>query len=125
VTDKEATMKPRIVNVEDVAFLKRSHGDGYACEIAPIGHEIDSRKLGFNVTVIPPGSDAAHQIVNDSSAALRYLAVSTMELPEVVESPDSGKVLVSAGTHPSRATSSETIRHITRLKNAVDYWDGE
>jgi len=163
-------MKSRIVNLEDVALHKRSHGDGFECEIAPVGTELDSRKLGFNVTVIPPGKKAfpyhahraneemffilegegsvridgaihkirrgdfislppgrasAHQIVNDSGTPLRYLAVSTMELPEVVEYPDSGKVSVTAGTHGGRPPSVDSIRHISRVKDAVDYWDGE
>ena len=163
-------MKSRIVNLENVSFLNRSHGEGFECQIAPVGLELDSKKLGFNVTVIPPGKrafpyhahrgneemffvlegegsiriagnthrirkgdfislppgrDSAHQIVNDSKAPLRFLAVSTMELPEVVEYPDSGKLGVSAGTHGGRPASEETIRHFTRLTDGVDYWEGE
>lgn len=74
---------------------------------------------------LPPGRASAHQIVNDSRAPLRYLAVSTMITPEVVEYPDSGKLAVSAGTPGSRATTPETIRHIARVKDAVDYLEGE
>jgi len=163
-------MKARIVNLETVTFQKRSHGDKYECRIAPVGVELDSRKLGFNVTVIPPGRrafpyhahrgneemffilegegsiriageihrvrkgdfislppgrDSAHQIVNDSKATLRYLAVSTMDLPEIVEYPDSGKVGAIAGSHRSRQTMPDSLHHFTRLKDAVDYWDGE
>jgi len=163
-------MKSRIVNLENVALHNRAHGDGFECEIAPVGLELDSRKLGFNVTTIPPGKRAfpyhahrgneemffilegtgsvridgsvhkirkggfislppgrgsAHQLINDSAAPLRYLAVSTMELPEVVEYPDSGKLAVTAGTHGGRPPSLDSIRHITRVKDGVDYWDGE
>ena len=163
-------MKSRIVNLENVSFLKRSHDEGFECQIAPVGGELESRKLGFNVTVIPPGKrafpyhahhgneemffilegegsiriagtvhkvrkgdfislppgrDSAHQIINDSKAPLRYLAVSTMELPEVVEYPDSGKLGVTAGTHGGRPPSEGSIRHFTRLKDGVDYWEGE
>ena len=74
---------------------------------------------------LPPGRDSAHQIINDSKAPLRFLAVSTMILPEVVEYPDSGKIVASAGTMGNRPSTPETIRHITRAKDAVDYWDGE
>ena len=163
-------MKARIVNLETVAFQTRSHGDMYECRIAPVGVELDSKRLGFNVTVIPPGKrafpyhahrgneemffilegegsvriagathkvrkgdfislppgrDSAHQIVNDSKAPLRYLAVSTMDLPEIVEYPDSGKVGAIAGSHRSRPTMPDSLHHFTRLKDAVDYWDGE
>jgi uncharacterized cupin superfamily protein len=164
-------MTSRIRNLEDVAFQKRSHGDRFECDIAPVGTEIGARMLGFNVTVIPPGKRAfpyhahraneemffvlegegsiriagethriragdfialppgrasAHQIVNDSRAPLRYLAVSTRQSPEVVEYPDSGKVAVMAGPPPGGGgPADDTLRHVSRLKDAVDYWDGE
>lgn len=163
-------MKSRIVNLENVTFVQRSHGEGFECRIAPVGLALDSRKLGFNVTVVPPGKrafpyhahrgneemffilegegsvridgavhpirkgdfislpsgrDSAHQIINDSKAPVRYLAVSTMELPDVVEYPDSGKLGVVAGTPGGRPASEESVRHFTRLKDGVDYWEGE
>ena len=163
-------MKSRIVNLGNVSFQKRAHGENFECEIAPLGAELDSKKLGFNVTVIPPGRrafpyhahrgneemffildgegsirvagathkirkgdfislppgrDSAHQIINDSKAPLRYLAVSTMELPEVVEYSDSGKLGVIAGSHGGRPASGDSVRHFTHLKDGVDYWEGE
>src|SRR5215510_7479014 len=128
-------MKSRIMHLEDVTPMERPHGDQYEARIAPVGAAIDSKMIGFNVTVIapgkkafpyhahrgneemffvlegegsvrladgthrirkgdfislPPGRDSAHQIINDSKAPLKYLAVSTMVLPEVIEYPDSG-----------------------------------
>jgi uncharacterized cupin superfamily protein len=74
---------------------------------------------------VPPGPASAHQLVNDSAATLRYLAVSTMELPEVVEYPDSGKIGLTAGTHGGRPAGEGTLRHFARVKDGVDYWDGE
>ncbi len=68
-----------------------------------------------DVIFIPPGREFAHQIVNDSDAALEYLSFSTKEDTEVVEYPDSGKVLARA----------PGIHHMTRAGDAVDYWDGE
>jgi uncharacterized cupin superfamily protein len=163
-------MTTRIVNLEKVSFLKRSHGDKFECQIAPVGLALESKKLGFNVTVVPPGKrsfpyhahrgneemffilegegsvriagaahrirkgdfislppgrDSAHQVINDSDAPLRYLAVSTMEIPEVVEYPDSGKLGVTAGTHGGRPGAEDSIRHFTRLSDGVDYWEGE
>ena len=48
-----------------------------------------------------------------------------MEVPEVVEYPDSGKLGMMAGSLGGRPASEETIRHFARLKDGVDYWDGE
>ena len=163
-------MKSRIMNVENVSPVSRTHEDKYDAQIAPVGAALDSKMIGFNVTVIapgkkafpyhahrgneemffilegegsirlvdgthrirkgdfislPPGRDSAHQIINDSKAPLKYLAVSTMLSPEVVEYPDSQKVGVLAGTGGGRPPGPDSLRHFTRLKDAVDYWDGE
>ena len=163
-------MKSRIVNLENVTILNRSHGTSFECAIAPVGAELESKKLGFNVTTVPPGKkafpyhahraneemffilegegsvriagethpirkgdfislppgrDSAHQILNDSQAPLRYLAVSTMEIPELVEYPDSGKLGVMAGSLGGRAPAADLIRHFAKLKDGVDYWEGE
>ncbi len=163
-------MSSRIVNLEHVAFEKSAEGERYAYEMAEVGQVLGSQKLGFNVTVIPPGKcafpyhahrvneelfvvlegrgsvringelhpirtgdciclppgpESAHQFVNDSSLPLRYLAVSTMELPEIVEFPDSGKISVTAGTFPGAPTSPDSIRKIFRVADAVDYWRDE
>jgi len=163
-------MKTPVVNIENVPFVKRSQGERFEAQIAPVGAELQSRKLGFNVTVVPagkrafpyhahrgneemffilegegsvriagnthkirkgdfialpPGRDSAHQIINDSSAPLRYLAVSTMETPEVVEYPDSGKLGVMAGGLGGRPAVPDSIRHFARLSDGVDYWEGE
>jgi len=68
-----------------------------------------------DVIFVPPGREYAHQIVNDSEAPLEYLSFSTQESVEVVEYPDSGKLMARApGT-----------RQITRRQDAVDYWEGE
>ena len=75
---------------------------------------------------LPPGKDSAHQIINDSKVPLRYLAVSTMQQPEVVEYPDSGKYGLMAGSPGGgRTPTPDTIRHIVRVKDGVDYWEGE
>src|SRR5262249_36231731 len=140
---RETQMKSRIINVADAPIREQSHGDEYEARIAMAGVALDSKLIGFNVTVVPPGKkafpyhahrgneemffvlegegsirlvdrkhriragdfislppgrDSAHQIVNDSQAPLKYLAVSTMLAPEVVEYPDSHKVGVIAGT---------------------------
>ncbi|KND55684.1 Cupin region [Candidatus Paraburkholderia kirkii] len=48
-----------------------------------------------DVIACPPGDDeTAHQIVNTGTQALRYLAISTVLSPEVVEYPDTGRQAV-------------------------------
>jgi uncharacterized cupin superfamily protein len=163
-------MKSRILNVENARFETWSHGERFAARIAWVGAALGSRKLGFNVTVVPPGKRAfpyhahhaneemffilegrgsvrigsashrirkgdfislppgrewAHQIVNDSRVPLRYLAVSTMEVPEVAEYPDSGKLGVFTGTAPGHRPPKGALRLFTRLKDRVEYWEGE
>lgn len=74
---------------------------------------------------MPPGKASAHQVINDSAAPLRYLAVSTMILPEVVDYPDSGKVVATGGTWSWETPTEDTIRFVGRLTDSLDYWDGE
>ncbi len=140
-------MKPPILNIEKASFQKLSHGERFESETAWVAPTLNSQKLGYNVTIIPPGKRAfpyhlhhgneemffvlegkgqiridgsvhrirkgdfvslppgpgsAHQIINDSKQPLRYLAVSTMESPEVVEYPDTGKIGVLTGEPPGR-----------------------
>ena len=163
-------MKSQILNIEKVSFQKLSHGDRYQAEFGAVGVILGSRKLGFNVTVVPPGKrafpyhahyaneemffvlegegsvrigeashrirkgdfislppgrESAHQIFNDSDAPLRYIAVSTMESPEVAEYPESGKLGVFTGAPPGRPSSGDSIRHFTRIGDGVEYWEGE
>src|SRR5215469_15933660 len=45
-----------------------------------------------DVIVCPAGgADKAHQLINSSAGELRYLSISSVELPEVAEYPDSNK----------------------------------
>lgn len=68
-----------------------------------------------DVIFIPPGPEFAHQLINDSEAPLEYLSFSTQESVDVIEYPDSRKLLARApGVH-----------HSARADGAVDYWEGE
>jgi len=74
-----------------------------------------------DVISIPPGPLFPHQIINTSTAPLKYLSLSTQEFPEVCEYPDSGKYMAytrSDGPLLQR-------RRMHRADSAVDYWDGE
>ncbi|MGN6872922.1 MAG: cupin domain-containing protein [Solirubrobacteraceae bacterium] len=46
------------------------------------------------VVAFPRGQAGAHSLVNDSVAPARYLVVSTTNLPDVLEYPDTGATLV-------------------------------
>jgi uncharacterized cupin superfamily protein len=73
----------------------------------------------------PPGRATPHQIINNSAAALRFIAISTMIVPEVTEYPDSGKYGVFAGSPTARQVTEDTIRKIYPMDGDVSYWEGE
>ncbi len=72
-----------------------------------------------DVAFTPPGPDRAHQIVNNSDAPLKYLALSSMDSPEICYYPESGKV--GAFHTDGNAFNFYMHRHTENL----DYWDGE
>jgi uncharacterized cupin superfamily protein len=164
-----------IMNLDEVEFTslrerarKRGQNEppaGFDAKLGPIGEKIGARKLGYNITVIPPGKSAfplhshrvneemffvlegegelrlgdavhplragdviacpvgdastAHQLRNSGSGELKFLAVSTMEYPEVCEYPDSNKYLVRTGF------AADDFVIIGRRGEALDYWDSE
>ena len=69
----------------------------------------------------PVGPAHAHQMINDGSEPLVYLAISTGETVEVVGYPDSNKVAMPAG----ESFQKMWVRQITRAGESLDYWDGE
>lgn len=86
-----------------------------------VGNETHRIRTGDFIAAPAGGHGTAHQIVNDSGAELRYIAISTQLRPEIVEYPDSGKFSASAGTSPEAGC----FRHVGRTSDAVDYWLGE
>ena len=74
-----------------------------------------------DVIGIPPGPEYPHQIINTSNAPLKYLSISTQELPEVCEYPDSGKYVAFARVKGTLLEGGRMHRPDTDL----DYWDGE
>jgi uncharacterized cupin superfamily protein len=83
-----------------------------ACEIK--AHDVIACPAG--------GPDSAHQIINTGTTDLRYLEISTLESPEYVEYPDSGKF----GVYGKRADAENgDIHYVGRTGDALDYWDGE
>jgi uncharacterized cupin superfamily protein len=66
----------------------------------------------------PPASPA-HQLINDGAEPLVYLGIAATFGVDVVEYPDSGKVACAVGTFPNAK------RHIFRLKDEAQYFEGE
>ena len=71
------------------------------------------------VIAFPAGATGAHQIANRSDQPIRVLVVSTMRTPDVVEHPESGKVLAIASRDDPSAL------HAFRLADEVPPWEGE
>lgn len=72
----------------------------------------------------PVGPDGAHRVVNDGDDVLRYLAVSTMNDPDVTVYPDSGKIGVYAGAPPGGEAERNVSGYYERDSD-VPYWDDE
>jgi uncharacterized cupin superfamily protein len=165
-------MKRCILNVADVALKPWGRGDKFEAKLGEIGGEIGSEKLGYMLTVVPPGKrafpfhnhrvneemffvlegsgevrigaerfpiragdviacppggrDTAHQIINTAaSGELKYLGVSTMLLPEIVDYPDSNKTGIRAKA-ASLDGKDEGVRILVRGEAVIkDYWEGE
>lgn len=90
-----------------------------------IGAERHAIRAGDIIACPPGGPETAHQIENSSIGPLRYLAVSTMVEPDVVDYPDSGKFLVKGMLPAGDGETTERFRFIGRPASAVGYWDGE
>jgi uncharacterized cupin superfamily protein len=73
-----------------------------------------------DVAFIPAGPEYPHQIINTSDAPLKFLSISTMEVPEICEYPDSGKYLAEGSL--DKETPFEVI---DRRRASLEYWDGE
>jgi uncharacterized cupin superfamily protein len=70
---------------------------------------------------MPGGPAHAHQMINDGTAPLVYLCVSTRHMVDVVGYPDSKKVAYIA----AESMTKQWHRHILRESESLDYWDGE
>jgi uncharacterized cupin superfamily protein len=83
------------------------------------GAETRAIRAGDFICCPVGGPETAHQIINDSDAALCYISVSTMMPAEVCEYPDSNKIGAFGGSGNTR------VRHMTMVDAGVDYFQGE
>lgn len=88
------------------------------------GEERSTVRAGDFICSPPGGPELAHQLINTGSGELKYLAVSTMIYPEMVEYPDSGK-LAMISRQPKADGTQRVIRHISRESIGLGYWEGE
>ena len=47
-----------IVNIADLQFRANEHGDRFGSRMGAIGTKVGAKKLGYNVTIVPPGKRA-------------------------------------------------------------------
>jgi uncharacterized cupin superfamily protein len=70
----------------------------------------------------PVGPSGAHQLSNRTDEPARYLFFGSLPTPEVVEYPDSGKVLAMA---KPASEAGDPLWSMHRREDAVGYFDGE
>jgi uncharacterized cupin superfamily protein len=71
---------------------------------------------------LPADDSGGHRVVNDSDGTLRYLAVSTMEEPDVTVYPEMDKVGVFVGAPPGGRGKREFQAYFPS-DAGVDYWE--
>lgn len=80
-----------------------------------LGHE-RRRLRPMDIISCPPGPAGAHEIHNDGDQPLVYLVIGTVDPVDIIEYPDSGKVLIR--------NEQSDFEHIARLADRVPYLDG-
>jgi len=70
------------------------------------------------------GPETAHQLINTGTKPLRYLGISTLNDPDIVEYPDSGK-FAALGIAPGPNFMEAHFKHVGRREDTRDYWEGE
>jgi uncharacterized cupin superfamily protein len=89
-----------------------------------IGDAVYPIRAGDVIACLPGGPETAHQITNTGLIELRYLAVSTKTLPEVVEYPDSGKFGILAEFPGAPGERPKGFRFVSRESESMPYWEG-
>ncbi|HNR77066.1 MAG TPA: cupin domain-containing protein [Parvularculaceae bacterium] len=87
------------------------------------GPETYKVRAGDLIAAPAGGPERAHQMTNTGAWPLRYLCFSTMHPVDVVEYPDSGKILAYSA-NPENPMAPR-VRHIARPGTSLDYFEGE
>jgi uncharacterized cupin superfamily protein len=82
-------------------------------------------KAGDVMSAPAGGPESAHQIINTGAGQLSYLAISTMNQPDVIEHPDSGKVFILSRMDEGLDPATAKLRLGVRYSETVGFWDGE
>jgi len=77
-----------------------------------------------DAVLFPVGREGAHQVVNRSEEAARFMVVSTMIEPDITEFPDTGKVGLFAGAPPG-GQAPRTLEAFLRRDAEVGYFEDE
>lgn len=88
-----------------------------------IGDTVYPIQAGDVIACPPGGPEAAHQITNTGEVELRYLAVSTKMLPEIVQYPDSGKFGILAEFTGAPGEKPKGFRFVSRESDSLPYWE--
>lgn len=83
---------------------------------SPAGQHVLARG---EVVSFPASAEGAHQLINDTEIEARFLAISTVDSADICVYPDTNKI--SAG---ERLPGGGGVRHIFRIEDEVDYYDG-
>jgi uncharacterized cupin superfamily protein len=109
-------MKP-ILNLDDVAFDDVEENGIYTSCRGQISDHIGAKKLGYNLTVLPPGKVQCPFHCHHGEEEMFLILEGEVE---ACEYPDSQKVLVVAGPRGDRG-----LRKMVRAEVTVDYYDRE
>lgn len=74
-----------------------------------------------DVIFAPTGEGTAHQIINTTDHQLRYLALSSMEDPEICYYPDSDKF----GSYSGDPSANDSLAFMAAQSSGIDYWQDE
>lgn len=72
---------------------------------------------------LPAGPEHTHRVHNRSDGPLRFLCLSTMDEPDVVEYPETGRLGVFCGSAPGGPPEKKTRRDFYRRDETVGYWE--
>ncbi|HKL28887.1 MAG TPA: cupin domain-containing protein [Natrialbaceae archaeon] len=73
---------------------------------------------------LPANETGGHRVINDGEETLRYLAISTMNEPDVTVYPDSEKLGVFVGAPPG-SRDDRSLYGYYRIDDDVSYWEDE